>query len=279
MKLLNIGCGENYHNDWINLDIVPLTSHILKYDILKKIPFPDDSVDILYHSHLLEHLQKNDGNKFINECYRVLKPEGIMRIAVPDLEEIINNYRIYLEKSTMGDKLAEANYDFTMLELFDQIVRNFNGGELGNFYKKGYAINSDFVYNRTGVKLKQINDINNINSQNFKFISKKQSIINSFKSFYGNTKKIRIKTLLLKIILQNEYKYYDIGKFKLSGELHQWMYDKFSLNRMLINSGFKNVKVCSASESRINNWDSYHLDITKEGLIRKPDSLFMEANK
>jgi predicted SAM-dependent methyltransferase len=276
MKLLNIGCGENFHNHWINIDIAPVNSIVVKHNIVNSIPFPDNSVDVIYHAHLLEHLQKKDGENFVTECHRVLIPGGIIRIVVPNLEEIVSNYTEFLRDALKGDKLAEANYDFTMIEMLDQLVRTYSGGELGRIYRKGEAINSDFIFKRMGVKLKNINIDNNIiNNNHLKEVNKKD-ISQYLKSKIRNFK---IKTLFLKMILRNEYKFYESGKFRMNGEVHQWMFDRFSLTRLLENSGYKNIKVCTAFESRITNWNSYFLDVTKEGNIRKPDSLFIEANK
>ena len=70
-----------------------------------------------------------------------------------------------------------------------------------------------------------------------------------------------------------------IGKFRLSGEIHQWMYDKYSLGKLLKETGFKNIKVCNSFESSIPDFNKYHLDIEEDNSIRKPDSLFMEAIK
>ncbi len=55
------------------------------------IPFPDRSFDVVYHSHVLEHLSKSEASKFLKECSRVLRPQGVLRVVVPDLEEIANN--------------------------------------------------------------------------------------------------------------------------------------------------------------------------------------------
>jgi len=63
--------------------------HNVKYGI----PFPDDSVDYIYSSHLLEHLFKEDARNFLKEAYRVLKKDGIVRICVPDLEYAISLYK------------------------------------------------------------------------------------------------------------------------------------------------------------------------------------------
>ena len=56
------------------------------------------------------------------------------------------------------------------------------------------------------------------------------------------------------------------------------MYDRYSLSKLLSGCGFKNIKVVSAFESCINDWNKYQLD-TVEGITRKPDSLFIEAIK
>ena len=56
------------------------------------------------------------------------------------------------------------------------------------------------------------------------------------------------------------------------------MYDRYSLKRLLQNSKYADIRVCTASESRIANFNTYQLDAVGEG-ARKPDSLFMEAVK
>jgi hypothetical protein len=70
-----------------------------------------------------------------------------------------------------------------------------------------------------------------------------------------------------------------IAKFRESGEIHQWMYDRFSLSRLLRQAGFAEDRVCAAGQSGIPNFNSYGLDLTADGAVRKPDSLFMEAAK
>jgi hypothetical protein len=66
--------------------------------------------------------------------------------------------------------------------------------------------------------------------------------------------------------------------FRRSGEIHQWMYDRVSLQRLLETHGFREVRRCSAVESRIPDFAGYELDAAG-GEVRKPDSLFMEAKK
>lgn len=69
-----------------------------------------------------------------------------------------------------------------------------------------------------------------------------------------------------------------VGQFRLSGECHRWMYDRFSLKQLLEQCGFSAIRICSAFESRIAGFASFNLDVV-DGKVRKPDSLFMEATK
>jgi len=253
MKLLNLGCGSRYHKDWINIDFVSTNKDILAYDLLKGIPYKNDTFDVVYHSHLIEHFPKENAVNFIKECYRVLKFGGIIRIATPNLEEIVKNYTKYLNRSLQNDKIAEFKYDWTMIEMYDQCVRNFTGGEMGKLYSTGNIPNPDFVYERVGIRVER------------KSCSPKI--------------KVNIKNRILKFIFGKELESYEIGKFRLSGEIHQWMYDRFSLTRLLIQNKFKDVKIFKATESRILNWKSYNLDTSPDGIIYKPDSIFIDAVK
>lgn len=97
---LNIGSFTVMsHNGWINTDIIDLTSYALtnQYKFLQmdsrcSFPFEPNSVDFIVSSHMLEHLDWNEGLNFLRECYRVMKFGAVMRIAVPDLSTMIIKY-------------------------------------------------------------------------------------------------------------------------------------------------------------------------------------------
>lgn len=279
MKMLNLGCGSRYHKDWVNVDFVSNNKDILTYNLLQGIPFKSNTFDAVYHSHLIEHFSKENANVFISECYRVLKQDGIIRIATPNLEEIIKNYIKYLDRALKNDSAAEFRYDFTMLEMYDQCTRNFNGGELGKLYKAGKFFDPDFVYKRTGFKgqLDQNDNAYNVNIKQFPNLKNIRSRV--LPVIRNISFDVNIKEVLLKIMLGKEYKYYKFGKFRFSGEVHQWMYDRFSLKRLLVQNKFKDVKICQATESKILNWNSYTLDTNPDGTVYKPDSIFIEAVK
>jgi hypothetical protein len=64
----------------------------------------------------------------------------------------------------------------------------------------------------------------------------------------------------------------------LGGEIHLWMYDRFSLARLLKDVGFRDIKIKNAFDSDIPNWSLHELDV-KDGLVYDPSALFMEAKK
>lgn len=257
MKLLNLGCGNRYHKSWINIDFVSKSGDIMAYNLLKGIPFDDNFFNVVYHCHLLEHFSKSQAVGFIEECYRVLKPKGVIRVGIPDLEAIVNNYQKYLRLALKGNKKAEANYDWIMLEMYDQCVRNISGGEMGKIYSTGNVSDPGFIYKRTGIKI----------AENYLH----KLIIFPFT--------IDVINRILKFILGKGFEYHQLGKFRLSGEVHQWMYDRFSLARLLQQAGFKEIRVCSTRSSSITKWNSYYLDINRDGTVYKPDSIFIEAVK
>ena len=62
------------------------------HDLTKGIPHPNDSVDVVYSSHMLEHLPPQQADSLLSEVYRVLKPGGTLRLVVPDLASAVRAY-------------------------------------------------------------------------------------------------------------------------------------------------------------------------------------------
>jgi predicted SAM-dependent methyltransferase len=266
--MLNLGCGQRYRNDWVNLDFVSSDKNVLACNLNNGIPYPNDYFEVIYHSHVLEHFTKKNAEKFIMECYRVLAPGGIIRVSVPDLEQINKNYTVFLNSAIKGDEMAKANYDWTMVEMYDQCVRSERGGEMKECFKQKDLINRDFIRERIGYFF---DIITNYKSSGWRKTAKKilsEEKINSFRK--------AIKSITN--IIPGE-KNRRLGRFRTSGEIHQWMYDRFSLGRLLQKHGFSQVVQRTASDSYIKNWSRYNLDTEPDGTIYKADSLYMEAKK
>jgi SAM-dependent methyltransferase len=113
--MLNLGAGLQYRPGWTNYDRSrvaaiyrrPWLRRLVRLvgvrvqdwpeatrtrDLNKGIPHPDESVDAIYSSHFLEHLWPEQAEFIVQECHRVLKPGGTLRLVVPDLELIARKY-------------------------------------------------------------------------------------------------------------------------------------------------------------------------------------------
>lgn len=174
MVCVNLGCGLAVAPGWINVDASlnalvagwPRPLHrilfrlsganqyyardeycdllerhdFLHHDLGHSLPFPDASVDVVYSSHFLEHLFKPEARRLLAESRRVLKPGGVIRIAVPDLayavslyakgekEKMLESY-FFVEDRSSTLARHKYMYDFGMLEAllatagFERIVR------------------------------------------------------------------------------------------------------------------------------------------------------------
>jgi hypothetical protein len=79
---LNFGCGTNRLNGWRNMDA--------EVDITKPLPFTTASAQFILAEHVVEHVPYYTAIKFFEECFRVLAPGGVIRIAVPSIEQIMD---------------------------------------------------------------------------------------------------------------------------------------------------------------------------------------------
>jgi predicted SAM-dependent methyltransferase len=124
--MLNLGCGSVRPSGWINTDSslnahlqrVPMlgkalhkafktveynNNNVVYMNLNKRWPHKNDSVDIVYASHLFEHLTFGSAELFLNESERCLKPGGVIRIVVPDLYKICKKYIDTYEKTGEPD--------------------------------------------------------------------------------------------------------------------------------------------------------------------------------
>jgi predicted SAM-dependent methyltransferase len=155
VRCLNLGCGSRYVQGWANLDFVA-TKDVIGHDLRKPLPFADGEFDIVYHSHVLEHFSKIDATRFLRECWRVLKPGGLCRIAVPDLEGIATFYLREVDSLRRGGGSRSSNHEWMLLELYDQVVRTQPGGAMVEFLERETLENEDFVTFRLGIEAKRI---------------------------------------------------------------------------------------------------------------------------
>lgn len=152
MRILNLGCGTktSAHPEVTNIDwsiylrlrrnpllkaAVPLLvrgerlqrfenlpDNLQVHDFREGIPFQAGSVDAVYHSHMLEHFDRDIAKTFLLEVKRVLKPGGIQRIAVPDFEAAARAYLAHISACEIDPQQAERHGDYIGV-MIEQCVR------------------------------------------------------------------------------------------------------------------------------------------------------------
>ncbi|RPI65867.1 MAG: methyltransferase domain-containing protein [Geobacteraceae bacterium] len=90
---LHLGCGKRHIPGFVHIDAIdyPHVDHVATIDNLSFLG--DDSADLIYNCHVLEHFKRRDVPRVLKEWHRVLKPGGILRISVPDFSQICEVYR------------------------------------------------------------------------------------------------------------------------------------------------------------------------------------------
>lgn len=113
LKMLNIGCGTDYKKGWVNIDNNSdnnIDKLDVNWDLRNPLPIDDNSVDFIFNEHFVEHLTPEEARIALSDLMRVLKPGGVMRIAMPDLESVVNTYiNVPLKKDPV---IKEFKMDF-----------------------------------------------------------------------------------------------------------------------------------------------------------------------
>ncbi len=273
-SLLNVGCGRTYHPAWVNIDVEPASADVLRFDVSAGLPFPDATFEACYCSHMLEHLRRSEAARVVSEMHRVLRPGGKIRVVVPDLETLAQEYLRLLNALQGKDGAREADYDWILLEMYDQAVRDRSGGDAARFLADPGLSNREFVLARIGAEAEHAWQA----SRSPAAIRLWDRARTRGLRWLIDNIRVRFAAALLGLFAgRSASSAYLEGVFRRSGEVHRWMYDAFSLGRVLHRAGFVNVRRCSAFESGIAGFSSYALDVDEKGRVRKPDSLFMEA--
>ena len=126
---LNLGSFMDLvQNEWNNIDILPLNTHIpknthfLSYDLRKGIPYNSSTCSVVCWSHMAEHLKIEESQQLMKECFRVLKLGGILRISVPDMKLIIQKYLDQEMSVFDSDQPQEYRNSLTQGEKFSRIM-------------------------------------------------------------------------------------------------------------------------------------------------------------
>ncbi len=274
-RMLNVGCGLTFHADWVNLDVAPADASIMRWDVKRGLPFGDEAFDAVYCSHLLEHLARGDARRLMVDCHRVLKPGGIARFVVPDLEAIAREYLRLVDALRDGREVSTNDYEWIVLELLDQVARERSGGEVAPFLRKLDPGERRYVLSRIGEEARRA-----WSGDNPVRVSRWARLAQLGISQSLDKVRSRVAVAAVRLLAgRHAATALQAGLFRQSGEVHRWMYDEFSLAWMLRDTGFAGVSRCAADASGIPRFAAYMLDTDAQGVVRKPDSLFVEGKR
>jgi SAM-dependent methyltransferase len=145
-RYTQFGCGLCAPSEWLNFDaslslrlqrlpiigsLIPggafgkFPSNVLYGNIFKGLPIPEESVELLYCSHILEHLALNEFRQALKHCYRHLKSGGIFRFVLPDLECLTHHY--------LNSDAPNACIEFMRLSYLGKEERNY---DLPSFFRE-----------------------------------------------------------------------------------------------------------------------------------------------
>lgn len=146
IKKLHLGCGHITPEGWINVDgswnarlsqypvlrrviqglqLLPpdhsgkrYATNIVSFDLKKPLPYPDNSMSAIFASHLMEHLYQTEAQRLLKECYRVLEPGGVLRLVLPDLRSVVEDYLAgKTDDAPYGEHRAETPADLLNIRL------------------------------------------------------------------------------------------------------------------------------------------------------------------
>ena len=266
---VNIACGGSYLPDWYNYDYSSDSALVHKANLLDVMPIKDMSAEIVYSSHFLEHIPREFIGRFVSECFRITKHGGYLRLVLPDLEELCTTY---LAARHANEHLKA---DFLTLELLDQCVRSNQGGDLGLYYedllhnKENSLDMIEYVKFRTGhiVMSESSRHRGNIF---FRFLKNPKRIINILERYYCR---------LIILLLPKAFRRQNISLAEI-GEKHAWVYDFYTVEKLLRKAGFVDIQRMTSKTSNIESFPFHPLDLLDNGQPRKgSESMYIEARK
>jgi len=192
MLKINLGCGKNIYQGWINIDDID-SPGIFKHDLRKPLPFENNSISFFFSEHFFEHLDEVDGFNLLKHLYDKLCVGGVLRISMPYLDEILNTYynwdvkknnHLYLSRFKSKDQFL--NFAFFGESSTSQSIKFLSNITSTNDGHK-------FIYSKEDIT-KKLKDIG------FKVISFKDKNISEFEELKNLETREQICDLILEAI-------------------------------------------------------------------------------
>ena len=271
--------GHIYRREWNNLLFStrrqPLREKDLLYcDVRHPLPYAAATFDAMDLFHVIEHLTPDEADSFLRETYRVLKPSGIVRISTPDLESVC---RAYLDRLADHDRSPTAasrvRYEWSVLELLDQIVRVRSGGLMKAFVERGYY-DPAYAKERFGDVFEDFRSPPPVAENRTRAAQRAPRLTTG-----GIRRGIRRRLRWAKRHLRRVEDPGSARDFRDSGETNKWLYDHLSLSLLLDATGFHDIRRKTFRTSDIPDWEHFDLDRSTFGDHPIEPSLYVEARR
>lgn len=121
---INLGCGKVKLDGFINIDVDKNSDADIKADLTDCLRLlADQSIDLIYSEHFWEHLSSVEASQLAVEAFRVLKPEGRMRIATVDLDYVVHKYGFDWQNQAWLDLESWAGEIKTRGQMLNKVMR------------------------------------------------------------------------------------------------------------------------------------------------------------
>ena len=237
----------------------PRSAHKRAIDVTRGLPFPDGSFTAAYVNHILEHLSADSAASLARELHRVIRPGGVVRVVVPDLEAEARWYLASLE-AYLAERTdaAERRYRWAVLELIDQKVRTRPGGAMLRAFAAG-----DYDSSELRARFGQVFD--EIGALRPATLRERLRGRNAVELGYGVARSV--KRALWR------------GDVRRSAEAELWGWDRVSLELLLVGAGFAEYRLCAYDDSGMPEWERYDFDVATDGGRPREPSLYAEVRR
>lgn len=170
MKKIQFGSGKNIIPGWDNTDL-PLT------DIRQPLIYENNSVDFIFHEHVIEHLDEVDGYNFMKECFRILKHGSVMRISCPSIDGFIWVYQNWETISSGFKKEFENKTSFINHVTYGESI-NYTGKMFLSENRGIKTYNNNLAWHRYLYDKDDFNEkLKKIGFKEIRFVKKHESSI------------------------------------------------------------------------------------------------------
>lgn len=136
---LQVGTGFNGLDGWLNGDVLPRQRSYIYLDATERLPFTDSTFAFIYSEHMIEHIGYRSARDFVRECYRVLRPGGVLRLSTPNLAVLIGMY------VRDDDPVADEYVKYAVRSYVPYADTNVKAFVLNNFF---YNWGHSFIFDK-----------------------------------------------------------------------------------------------------------------------------------